>query len=130
MLPRLFAFTSMCRFCMTYQPAYVHGFGFSTIVLAFDSRSQLFEVYYNGLDKLDRTTFRCEEFEVVRLVDALVLRMLTRSEQLPERARVYVVVPGVEEAPWFHIASPRLARPEPAVDFVKEVTEEPRDEAP
>ena len=47
--------------------------------------------------------------------------------ELPESAKVYVVVPGVEEAPRFHIASPRLARPERAVDFVKEVTEEPRD---
>jgi hypothetical protein len=37
-----------------------------------------------------------------------------------------VVVPGVEESPRFHIASPRLARPELAADFVKEVTEEPR----
>ncbi len=51
---------------------------------------------------------------------------LSERVQLPERAKVYVVVPGVEEAPRFHIASPRLARPELAADFVKEVTEEPR----
>ncbi len=52
---------------------------------------------------------------------------LSEPVRLPERAKVYVVVPGVEEAPRFHVASPRLARPERAVDFVKEVTEEPRD---
>jgi hypothetical protein len=51
---------------------------------------------------------------------------LSEQVHLPERARVYVVVPGVEEATRFHIASPRLARPELAADFVKEVTEEPR----
>jgi predicted DNA-binding antitoxin AbrB/MazE fold protein len=47
--------------------------------------------------------------------------------RLPESAKVYVVVPGVEEVPRFHFASPRLARPQRAVDFVKQVTEEPRD---
>jgi hypothetical protein len=52
---------------------------------------------------------------------------LSERVQQPERAKVYVVVPGVEEAPRFQIASPRLARPELAADFVKEVTEEPRD---
>jgi len=50
---------------------------------------------------------------------------LAERVQLPERAKVYVVVLGVEEVPRFHITSPRLARPELAVDFVKEVTEEP-----
>jgi hypothetical protein len=52
---------------------------------------------------------------------------LSEPVRLPERAKVYVVVPGVEEAPRFHLASPRLARPEQAVDFVKEVTREARD---
>ena len=55
---------------------------------------------------------------------------LSEPVRLPERAKVYVVVPGVEEAPRFHVASPRLARPEQAVDFVKEVTREPRDASP
>jgi hypothetical protein len=54
---------------------------------------------------------------------------LTEPVRLPERAKVYVVVPGVEDVPRYHIASPRLARPERAVDFVKEVTEEPPDAA-
>jgi hypothetical protein len=51
---------------------------------------------------------------------------LSEAVRLPEHAKVYVVVPGVEEVPQFHIVSPRLTRPELAVDFVKEVTEEPR----
>jgi hypothetical protein len=54
---------------------------------------------------------------------------LTEAVRLPERAKVYVVVPGVEELARFHIRSPRLAQPERAVDFVKEVTKEPRDAA-
>jgi len=45
---------------------------------------------------------------------------------LPEHTRVYIVVPGVEDFPQFRIASPRLARAEHALDFVKEeVREEP-----
>jgi hypothetical protein len=54
---------------------------------------------------------------------------LTEPVRLPERTKVYVVVPSIEDLPRFHIASPRLARPERAVDFVKEVTQEPRDAA-
>lgn len=54
---------------------------------------------------------------------------LPEAVRLPKHARVYVLVPGVEEAPQFLIISPRLARPELAPDFVKEVTEEPRDAA-
>ena len=54
---------------------------------------------------------------------------LSEPVRLPEHAKVLVVVPGVEEAPRLHIASPRLVLPELATDFVKEVTEEPR-EAP
>ena len=42
---------------------------------------------------------------------------------LPDHARVYVVVPGVEAAPQYYVGSPRLARPEEASDFVKEVIE-------
>jgi hypothetical protein len=47
---------------------------------------------------------------------------LSEPVRLPERAKVYVVVPGALEALRFHLASPRLARPEHAVDFMKEVT--------
>ena len=52
---------------------------------------------------------------------------LDEPVRLPERARVYVVVPGSEEVSKFHVGSPRLAHPEHAVDFTKEVAEEPQD---
>lgn len=52
---------------------------------------------------------------------------LPEAVRLPERAKVYVVVPDVPEAAAFRFASPRLARPELAADFAKEVSEEPRD---
>ena len=46
---------------------------------------------------------------------------------LPENARIYVVVPGLEAAPNARISSPRLAHPEQAGDFVKQVFEAPVD---
>ena len=46
---------------------------------------------------------------------------LTEGVRLPEKARVYVVIPGVPAATY--IGSPRLARPEQAADFEKEVIE-------
>jgi hypothetical protein len=70
-------------FCMTFQPGYGHGIRWDSISLAFDSRKQLFEVTYVG--RQVRANWRCDESEVGRLVDALVLRMqLARSEQ-PDR---------------------------------------------
>jgi len=49
--------------------------------------------------------------------------------RLPEHTKVYVIVPGDTEPGdiqrgRFHVSSPRLARPEQAADFVKEITEE------
>jgi hypothetical protein len=52
---------------------------------------------------------------------------LSEPMLLPERAKVYVVIPCLEDVARIHVASPRLAQPERAVDFVKEVTEVPRD---
>jgi hypothetical protein len=49
---------------------------------------------------------------------------LSEPASLPENAQLYVVVAGVEEAPGFRVASPRLARPEQAREFVKEVLED------
>jgi len=47
---------------------------------------------------------------------------LSEPAHLPEHARVYVVVTGgVEEAPKLFVGSPRLAHPEQARDFIKEV---------
>ena len=52
---------------------------------------------------------------------------LPETVRLPEHARVYVLVPGFEEAPSFHVGSPRLAHLEEAADFAKEVSQEPTD---
>ena len=40
---------------------------------------------------------------------------------LPEKAKVYVIVPDVEVESLAYIRSPRLANPEQAEDFKKEV---------
>jgi hypothetical protein len=46
---------------------------------------------------------------------------------LPERARVYVVVPAPETPRVVRIASPRLAHREQAADFIKDVIPESPD---
>ena len=51
----------------------------------------------------------------VRLVD---------NVRLPEKATVFVVVPGAEIPAAIAARSPRLAHPEQASDFTKEVVEE------
>jgi small ligand-binding sensory domain FIST len=52
---------------------------------------------------------------------------LADDVRLPENATVYVVVPGVEISSVVRVGSPRLAHPEQAVDFKKEVIEEIQD---
>jgi hypothetical protein len=55
---------------------------------------------------------------------------LPAGATLPEKAKVYVVVPEVPELGVqrvVNIASPRLVHPEEAPDFVKEVFEERSD---
>jgi hypothetical protein len=47
--------------------------------------------------------------------------------RLPEKTKVYIVVPDVEVQPVAYIGSPRLAHPEQLVDFKKEVVEEGHD---
>ena len=42
---------------------------------------------------------------------------------LPEHAKVYVVIPDFEAAPQAHVYSPRLAHPQQAADFVKQIVE-------
>lgn len=54
------------------------------------------------------------EYGQIRLRAAVVL---------PENATVYVVVPERAAAPLAHIASPRLAKPEQAARFAKQVIE-------
>lgn len=48
---------------------------------------------------------------------------LPPSIHLPEQAKVYVVIPGIEVPSAPYIGSPRLARREQASDFQKEVIE-------
>lgn len=49
---------------------------------------------------------------------------LPATVRLPERAKVYVVIPDVEVQTVAYIASPRLVHLEQAADFKKEVVEE------
>jgi hypothetical protein len=42
---------------------------------------------------------------------------------LPENTKVYVVMPSAESIPTARVYSPRLAHPEQASDFVKQVVE-------
>ena len=52
---------------------------------------------------------------------------LPATVRLPERAKVYVVIPDLEVQTVVYIGSPRLVYPEQAADFQKEVVEEPPD---
>jgi hypothetical protein len=52
---------------------------------------------------------------------------LPSSVRLPEKARVYVLIPDVKIPSASYIGSPRLAHPEQAADFRKEVVEESPD---
>jgi hypothetical protein len=52
---------------------------------------------------------------------------LPENIHLPEKARVYVVVPDVEMQSVAYIASPQLVNPEQAKDFKKEVIQEIKD---
>ena len=48
---------------------------------------------------------------------------LPETVRLPEHAKVYIVVPGVEDLPPSQIHTPHLLRPEQASDFAMEITE-------
>ena len=47
--------------------------------------------------------------------------------RLPEKAKVYVIIPDVQISPSARVFSPRLAYPEQAVDFEMEVIKESPD---
>jgi hypothetical protein len=49
---------------------------------------------------------------------------LADNVRLPEPTKVYVVAPEIAEEAVYHIASPRLADPRQAADFVKERVDE------
>ena len=51
----------------------------------------------------------------IRLPDAV---------RLPDHTKVYVLVPGIQESLALRMHTPRLAHPEQARDFVKEVSTE------
>lgn len=77
-------------------------------------------------------TMRAESEEIMRVAtyEAVIENgqvRLSHEIQLPEKTKVYVVVPEVPEIDAHsvaRIASPRLVRPEQAVYFEKEVVEE------
>ena len=48
---------------------------------------------------------------------------LPETVQLPEHAKVYVVVPGIEDLRPSMIHTPHLLRPEQAADFAMEIVE-------
>jgi hypothetical protein len=48
---------------------------------------------------------------------------LAETVRLPEQAKVYVVVPGVEDLPPSRIQTPRLLQPEQVSDFAMEILE-------
>jgi hypothetical protein len=50
---------------------------------------------------------------------------LKTNMRLPDKTKVYVVVPGIQIEQVVHIVTPRLAHPEQAIDFKMEITEEP-----
>ena len=52
---------------------------------------------------------------------------LPAAIRLPEKAKVYVVIPDVEVQTVAYIGSPRLVHPEQVVDFKKEVIEDIQD---
>ena len=52
---------------------------------------------------------------------------LPASVRLPEKAKVYVLIPDVKMPGISYIGSPRLAHPEQAADFQKKVIEESSD---
>ena len=44
--------------------------------------------------------------------------------RLPDKTKVYVVVPDIRVEKYAHIFSPRLANPEQAIDFKMQVSQE------
>jgi hypothetical protein len=50
---------------------------------------------------------------------------ITSDVRLPDKIKVYVVIPGIQIERVAHVFTPRLAHPEQAVDFELEIVEEP-----
>lgn len=49
---------------------------------------------------------------------------LPPNAEIPEKTRVYVLVPDSETLPGTHVASPHLANPEQVKDFEKRIIED------
>ena len=49
---------------------------------------------------------------------------LNTDVDLPEKTKVFVIIPGFEAKKMVHVYSPRLVYPEQAADFRKEIVEE------
>ncbi|MBN1314057.1 MAG: hypothetical protein JXA42_01270 [Anaerolineales bacterium] len=49
---------------------------------------------------------------------------LKTNINLPDKLKVYVIIPGLETKEVAHVYSPHLVHPEQAIDFKKEVIEE------
>ncbi len=52
---------------------------------------------------------------------------LPPNTDIPDKTRVYVLVPDAEMQPTLYVASPRLVHPEQAKDFEKQIIEETTD---
>jgi len=52
---------------------------------------------------------------------------LRNDVTLPEKTKVYVVIPDLESLPQAHLYSPHLVHPEQAADFAKQIVEVPAD---
>jgi len=52
---------------------------------------------------------------------------LPADADIPEKTRVYVLVPDLEQKKTLYVASPRLAHPEQAKDFEMQVIEDTTD---
>ena len=52
---------------------------------------------------------------------------LPPDTNIPDKTRVYVLVPNAETQPTLYVASPRLVHPEQAKDFEKQIIEETTD---
>jgi hypothetical protein len=52
---------------------------------------------------------------------------LPPDAEIPDKTRVYVLVPDVETQPTLYVASPRLVHPEQAKDFEKQIIENTTD---
>lgn len=86
--PLLYGYTSLDMFCLTFSPTYEERDDSPSIALTFDPNRQVFEVRYQGSGDQDRVRYCCEESELDRLVDALVLRMQLTGETMRRRAGV------------------------------------------